>query len=204
MGRVDVTRSLAAAHNTSHNCWRASSSRSLQLTLHDIHTVDAACFGCCALLSPRACYFPSGGRKDRHTHAHTGAISHGSLLTYAGAARSTPHTAHAHARAQVRILHGSLLTYASGTIHDMMRTGVEFARFPLNGVRYLHHDMITAGVEFAGTLSDFLRGDLQRKYPSLMRYVKVTLCQVCVMGFTCLLAESACRMWGVVSLLLGG
>ncbi|KAL6764238.1 hypothetical protein V8C86DRAFT_2478241 [Haematococcus lacustris] len=33
------------------------------------------------------------------------------------------------------------------------------------------------GVEFAGTLSDFLRLDLKRKYPGLMKYVNVTLLQ---------------------------
>lgn len=33
------------------------------------------------------------------------------------------------------------------------------------------------GVEFAGTLSDFLRQDLKRKYPALMKHVKVTLLQ---------------------------
>lgn len=33
------------------------------------------------------------------------------------------------------------------------------------------------GVEFAGTLSDFLRQDLKRKFPSLMPYVSVTLLQ---------------------------
>lgn len=33
------------------------------------------------------------------------------------------------------------------------------------------------GVEFAGTLSDFLKADLARKYPDLMGYVKVTLLQ---------------------------
>ena len=32
-----------------------------------------------------------------------------------------------------------------------------------------------AGVEFSGTLSDFVRGDLKKKYPELMPYVKVTL-----------------------------
>ncbi|KAG2424789.1 hypothetical protein HXX76_014213 [Chlamydomonas incerta] len=31
------------------------------------------------------------------------------------------------------------------------------------------------GVEFAGTLSDFVREDLKKKYPALMKYVKVTL-----------------------------
>ncbi|KAI3438808.1 hypothetical protein D9Q98_001225 [Chlorella vulgaris] len=31
------------------------------------------------------------------------------------------------------------------------------------------------GVEFAGTLSDFLRNDLKRKYPELMSYVRVSL-----------------------------
>ena len=31
------------------------------------------------------------------------------------------------------------------------------------------------GVEFAGTLSDFLREDLKKKYPELMPYVKVSL-----------------------------
>ena len=31
------------------------------------------------------------------------------------------------------------------------------------------------GVEFAGTLSDFLRDDLKKKYPELMPYVRVTL-----------------------------
>ena len=30
-------------------------------------------------------------------------------------------------------------------------------------------------MEFAGTLSDFLREDLKRKYPELMPYVRVTL-----------------------------
>lgn len=34
------------------------------------------------------------------------------------------------------------------------------------------------GVEFAGTLSDFVREDLRKKYPALMKYVKVTLLQV--------------------------
>lgn len=34
-----------------------------------------------------------------------------------------------------------------------------------------------AGVEFAGTLSDFVRVDLQRKYPELMQDVRVTLLQ---------------------------
>ncbi|GAX78639.1 hypothetical protein CEUSTIGMA_g6077.t1 [Chlamydomonas eustigma] len=33
------------------------------------------------------------------------------------------------------------------------------------------------GVEFSGTLSDYVRGDLKRKYPQLMKYVKVTLLQ---------------------------
>lgn len=33
------------------------------------------------------------------------------------------------------------------------------------------------GVEFAGTLSDFLRIDLKRKYPQLIKYVQVTLLQ---------------------------
>ncbi|GLC47157.1 hypothetical protein PLESTB_001387100 [Pleodorina starrii] len=33
------------------------------------------------------------------------------------------------------------------------------------------------GVEFAGTLSDFLREDLRKKYPALMKYVKVSLLQ---------------------------
>jgi NADH:ubiquinone reductase (non-electrogenic) len=33
------------------------------------------------------------------------------------------------------------------------------------------------GVEFAGTLSDFLKADLAKKYPDLMPYVKVTLLQ---------------------------
>ncbi|EFJ45820.1 hypothetical protein VOLCADRAFT_105834 [Volvox carteri f. nagariensis] len=33
------------------------------------------------------------------------------------------------------------------------------------------------GVEFAGTLSDFLREDLRKKYPALMPYVRVTLLQ---------------------------
>lgn len=32
-----------------------------------------------------------------------------------------------------------------------------------------------AGVEFAGTLSDFLREDLKKKYPELMRFVRVSL-----------------------------
>ncbi len=34
------------------------------------------------------------------------------------------------------------------------------------------------GVEFAGTLSDFVREDLKKKYPSLMKYVRVTLLNV--------------------------
>lgn len=33
------------------------------------------------------------------------------------------------------------------------------------------------GVEFAGTLSDFLREDLRKKYPALMKYVRVSLLQ---------------------------
>ncbi|KXZ46317.1 hypothetical protein GPECTOR_45g187 [Gonium pectorale] len=33
------------------------------------------------------------------------------------------------------------------------------------------------GVEFAGTLSDFLREDLRKKYPGLMKHVRVTLLQ---------------------------
>ncbi|GIL69240.1 hypothetical protein Vretimale_12635 [Volvox reticuliferus] len=33
------------------------------------------------------------------------------------------------------------------------------------------------GVEFAGTLADFLREDLRKKYPALMPYVRVTLLQ---------------------------
>jgi len=33
------------------------------------------------------------------------------------------------------------------------------------------------GVEFAGTLSDFVRNDLKKKYPRLMKYVKVSLLQ---------------------------
>jgi len=33
------------------------------------------------------------------------------------------------------------------------------------------------GVEFAGTLSDFVREDLKRKYPELMQYVRVSLLQ---------------------------
>lgn len=32
-----------------------------------------------------------------------------------------------------------------------------------------------AGVEFAGTLSDFLREDLKKKYPELMQFVRVSL-----------------------------
>ena len=31
------------------------------------------------------------------------------------------------------------------------------------------------GVEFSGTLSDFLRSDLRRRYPELVPYVSVTL-----------------------------
>ncbi len=34
-----------------------------------------------------------------------------------------------------------------------------------------------AGVEFAGTLRDFVRGDLSRKYPELMPDVQVVLLQ---------------------------
>ncbi len=34
------------------------------------------------------------------------------------------------------------------------------------------------GVEFAGTLADFLREDLRKKYPALMKHVRVTLLQV--------------------------
>ena len=40
-----------------------------------------------------------------------------------------------------------------------------------------HHTppLFAPGVEFAGTLSDFLREDLKKKYPELMPYVRVTL-----------------------------
>lgn len=34
------------------------------------------------------------------------------------------------------------------------------------------------GVEFAGTLADFVRVDLRRKYAELIPFVKVTLLQV--------------------------
>lgn len=46
--------------------------------------------------------------------------------------------------------------------------------------RLLHFVVVgggPTGVEFAGTLADFLRQDLKRKYPELMKYVKVTLLQ---------------------------
>lgn len=46
---------------------------------------------------------------------------------------------------------------------------------PRRSVRCAPHPAATAGVEFAGTLSDFLREDLRRKYPELMPYVQVTL-----------------------------
>jgi len=36
-----------------------------------------------------------------------------------------------------------------------------------------------AGVEFAGTLADFVRVDLRRKYAELMPSVRVTLLQAC-------------------------
>lgn len=35
------------------------------------------------------------------------------------------------------------------------------------------------GVEFAGTLRDFVRGDLSRKYPELMADVQVIFCSIC-------------------------
>ncbi len=38
-------------------------------------------------------------------------------------------------------------------------------------------ERILAGVEFAGTLRDFVRGDLARKYPELMDDVEVVLLQ---------------------------
>ncbi len=57
------------------------------------------------------------------------------------------------ARVQGRVL-GSLLVYTYG----------DSALYP-----------DSAGVEFAGTLRDFVRGDLSRKYPELMADVKVSL-----------------------------
>ena len=50
------------------------------------------------------------------------------------------------------------------------------------------------GVEFAGTLCDFVREDLRRKYPELMQYVKVTLlqsAQTILMQFDAALAAHA-------------
>eukprot|EP00192_Tetraselmis_astigmatica_P005159 CAMPEP_0117678632 /NCGR_PEP_ID=MMETSP0804-20121206/17399_1 /TAXON_ID=1074897 /ORGANISM="Tetraselmis astigmatica, Strain CCMP880" /LENGTH=503 /DNA_ID=CAMNT_0005488029 /DNA_START=142 /DNA_END=1653 /DNA_ORIENTATION=- len=46
--------------------------------------------------------------------------------------------------------------------------------------RLLHFVVVgggPTGVEFAGTLSDYVRSDLKRKYPSLMPYVRVSLLQ---------------------------
>lgn len=46
--------------------------------------------------------------------------------------------------------------------------------------RLLHFVVVgggPTGVEFAGTLSDYVRSDLRRKYPALMRYVRVSLLQ---------------------------
>jgi NADH:ubiquinone reductase (non-electrogenic) len=52
-----------------------------------------------------------------------------------------------------------------GTSEDDMRTALHFV--VVGGG--------PTGVEFAGTLSDFLREDLKKKYPELMPYVRVTL-----------------------------
>jgi NADH:ubiquinone reductase (non-electrogenic) len=46
--------------------------------------------------------------------------------------------------------------------------------------RVLHFVVVgggPTGVEFAGTLNDFVRQDLRKKYPELMPYVRVTLLQ---------------------------
>jgi NADH dehydrogenase FAD-containing subunit len=49
-----------------------------------------------------------------------------------------------------------------------------------------------AGVEFAGTLADFVRVDLRRKYAELMPSVRVTLLQACL-TLPALLGWSATR-----------
>jgi NADH:ubiquinone reductase (non-electrogenic) len=46
--------------------------------------------------------------------------------------------------------------------------------------RLLHFVVVgggPTGVEFSGTLSDYVRSDLRRKYPLLMPYVRVSLLQ---------------------------
>lgn len=51
---------------------------------------------------------------------------------------------------------------------------------PEEAAKVLHFVVVgggPTGVEFAGTLSDFVREDLKRKYPELMQYVKVSLMQ---------------------------
>jgi NADH:ubiquinone reductase (non-electrogenic) len=51
---------------------------------------------------------------------------------------------------------------------------------PEEARKFLHFVVVgggPTGVEFAGTLSDFVREDLKRKYPELMQYVKVSLLQ---------------------------
>jgi NADH:ubiquinone reductase (non-electrogenic) len=51
---------------------------------------------------------------------------------------------------------------------------------PEEASRFLHFVVVgggPTGVEFAGTLSDFVREDLKRKYPELMQYVRVSLLQ---------------------------
>ena len=51
---------------------------------------------------------------------------------------------------------------------------------PEEATKALHFVVVgggPTGVEFAGTLSDFVREDLKKKYPQLMKYVKVSLLQ---------------------------
>jgi NADH:ubiquinone reductase (non-electrogenic) len=51
---------------------------------------------------------------------------------------------------------------------------------PEEASKFLHFVVVgggPTGVEFSGTLSDFVREDLKRKYPELMQFVKVSLLQ---------------------------
>lgn len=68
---------------------------------------------------------------------------------------------------------------------------------PEEATKYLHFVVVgggPTGVEFAGTLSDFVREDLKRKYPELMQYVRVSLlqsAQTILMQFDAALAARA-------------
>jgi len=82
--------------------------------------------------------------------------------------------------------HCSFMKEVSDTVRIRNRIGEAFELASLPGTaeaerrRLLHFVVVgggPTGVEFAGTLSDYVRSDLRRKYPALMRYVRVSLLQ---------------------------